>query len=120
MAEALDGSPEAAHTAAVVNAVSRAFHEALAAHPVNARRAAAGLPPANAVLLRGCGCRVALQPFRERHGMRGCMVAPTKIIAGLGMSVGVEVLDAPGATGDYRTQFHAKAEAIAGALTSGE
>lgn len=46
------------------------------------------------------------QEFRERHGMRGCMVAPTKIIAGLGMSLGIDVLDAPGTTGDYRTLFH--------------
>ncbi len=47
------------------------------------------------------------------------MVAPTKIIAGLGMSLGIEVLEAEGATGDYRTLFHKKAEVIAQALTSG-
>lgn len=41
-----------------------------------------------------------------RHGLRGCMVAPTKIIAGLGMSLGLEVLEVPGTTGDYRTLFH--------------
>jgi hypothetical protein len=34
------------------------------------------------------------------------MVAPTKIIAGLGMSLGITVLEAPGTTGDYRTLFH--------------
>ncbi len=31
--------------------------------------------------------------------MRACMVAPTKIIAGLGMSLGIDRLDAPGTTG---------------------
>ena len=39
--------------------------------------------------------------FAERHGMRACMVAPTKIIAGLGMSLGIDRLDAPGTTGMY-------------------
>ena len=51
--------------------------------------------------------------------LRACMVAPTKIIAGLGMSLGIEVLAVEGATGDYRTQFHRKAEAVAQALTTG-
>lgn len=38
--------------------------------------------------------------------MEACMVAPTKIIAGLGMSLGIRVLQVPGTTGDYRTLFH--------------
>jgi len=44
-------------------------------------------------------CRIAVETFEERHGLRACMVAPTKIIAGLGMSLGMEVLNVPGATG---------------------
>ena len=49
-----------------------------------------------------------MQPFHERHGLRGAMVAPTKIIAGLGLSLGLELLACPGATGDYRSDFGAK------------
>jgi len=114
----LDASPEAAHTAAVVNSASVLIQEILGSHPVNAQRVAEGKPPANVVLLRGCGCRLALPPFERVHGMRGCMVSPTKIIAGLGMCAGIHVLDVPGATGDYKTLFHRKAEAIAAGLTS--
>ncbi len=40
-----------------------------------------------------------MQPFQDKHGMRACMVAPTKIIAGLGMSLGIDRLEAPGTTG---------------------
>lgn len=46
------------------------------------------------------------------------MVAPTKIIAGLGISLGIDILQAKGATGDYRTKLTAKAEAISAALSS--
>lgn len=46
------------------------------------------------------------------------MVAPTKIIAGLGLSLGVDILEAPGATGDYRTLLTSKAIAIAKALSA--
>lgn len=45
------------------------------------------------------------------------MVAPTKIIAGLGLSLGIDILVAPGATGDYRTLLTSKATAIAKALS---
>ena len=68
-------------------------------HPINRERAAQGKAPANIVLLRGCGVRIAVQPFRERWGLRGCMVAPTRIIAGLGMSLGLHLLEVPGAAG---------------------
>ncbi|KAK9817062.1 hypothetical protein WJX72_008993 [[Myrmecia] bisecta] len=117
--KALDGSVEAIHTAAVVNELSTVFHAILKDHPVNDARVKEGKPPANVVLLRGCGSRIGVQPFAERHGLRACMVAPTKIIAGLGMSLGIDRLEAPGTTGDYRTQFHSKAVTIAGALVGG-
>lgn len=49
---------QAAHTAAVVNELSREMMRLLEGHPINAERAAAGLNPANCVLLRGCGSRI--------------------------------------------------------------
>lgn len=52
------------------------------------------------------------------HGLCPCMVAPTKIIAGLGLSLGIDILEAPGATGDYRTLLTSKATAIARALSA--
>lgn len=55
--KALDDTPEAAHTAAVVQEVSAVLREALKHHPVNAQRIADGKNPANVVLLRGCGSR---------------------------------------------------------------
>ena len=62
----------------------------------------------SAPLLTPCASPHPIPPqeFQQRHGLRACMVAPTKIIAGLGMSLGIEVLEAPGTTGDYRTLFH--------------
>lgn len=61
---------------------------------------------------------IKVPPFQEKHGLWPCMVAPTKIIAGLGMSLGIDILEAPGATGDYRTLLTSKAVAIANALSA--
>lgn len=46
------------------------------------------------------------------------MVAQTKIIAGLGLSLGIDILEAPGATGDYRTLLTSKSMATAKALSA--
>ncbi|EFJ17030.1 hypothetical protein SELMODRAFT_268500 [Selaginella moellendorffii] len=114
----LDESDEAKHTAAVVNELSLELRRILSDHPLNAKRQSAGKAIANVVLLRGCGIRIQVPSFNEKHGLRSCMVAPTKIIAGLGLSLDIAILDAPGATGDYRTLLTSKANAIAKALAA--
>ncbi|KAJ0253980.1 Metalloenzyme domain-containing protein [Hirschfeldia incana] len=117
-AKPLDESEEAKHTANVVNELSKEISRILVSHPVNAKRLSEGKNIANLVLLRGCGIRIEVPPFEEKHGLWPCMVAPTKIIAGLGMSLGIDILEAPGATGDYRTLLTSKAVAIANALSA--
>lgn len=117
-AEALDDTEEAKHTAAVVNELSKEISRILVSHPLNAKRVVEGKNIANVVLLRGCGIRIEVPAFQEKHGLSPCMVAPTKIIAGLGLSLGIDILEAPGATGDYRTLLTSKATAIAKALSA--
>ncbi|KAI3885209.1 hypothetical protein MKW98_002601 [Papaver atlanticum] len=116
-AEPLDDTDEAKHTAAVVNELSKEMSKILIAHPLNAKRLVEGKNIANIVLLRGCGIRIEVPPFEKKHGLWSCMVAPTKIIAGLGLSLGIDILEAPGATGDYRTLLTSIATAIAKALS---
>lgn len=114
----LDETEEARHTAAVVNELSKEISRILVSHPLNAKRAAEGKNIANVVLLRGCGIRIEVLPFVKKHGLWPCMVAPTKIIAGLGLSLDIDILQAPGATGDYRTLLTSKVSAVASALSA--
>ncbi|KFM26698.1 2,3-bisphosphoglycerate-independent phosphoglycerate mutase 1 [Auxenochlorella protothecoides] len=108
----------ACYSAAATRAASDAMRAALARHPINAERVSRGLPPANVVLLRGCGARLALPAFPARHGLRGGVAAPTRIIRGLALTLGMAALDVPGGTGDYHTALHAKAQAVAAALSA--
>ena len=148
----MDDSPEAVHTAHMVNqvcgrvtleedgqplcqrfvspTVSSAdtrhppapqtcdtLRETLRSHAVNASRAAQGKAVANVLLLRGPGSVLTEAPFGVRHApLVAACVAPTRIIAGLALSLGVTLIPAPGATGDYRTDLAAKAAAAAQAL----
>ena len=107
----LTATAAAAYSAAALKAVSDAFIGALRAHPLNDARRQRKEPPANAVLLRGPGERIAAPSFLVRHGVRAFMIAPTAIIAGLGMSLELDLVKVPGATGDYHTDLAAKARA---------
>eukprot|EP00775_Hariotina_reticulata_P006509 gene6509-6736_t len=107
------------HTAAVVNELTREMGKVLEAHPINKQRLARGESPANMVLLRGCGSRINVASFEQLHGMKACLVAPTKIIAGLGLSFDIASLDAPGATGSYDSHFASKAAVATAALVNG-
>ncbi|KAJ4819590.1 hypothetical protein LUZ62_032156 [Rhynchospora pubera] len=117
-AQPLDDSFEAKNTAEVVNELSKEITKILKSHPINKKREEEGKNIANVVLLRGCGIRIEVPSFGKNHGLAPCMVAPTKIIAGLGLSLGIDILEAPGATGDYRTLLTSKAKSIASALTA--
>lgn len=86
---ALEDTPESRRTAKLVNELSECIHKALAKHPLNVEREKKGLPVANCVLLRGCGSRISVQSFQDRHGFKPFMIAPTCIIAGLGMSLAI-------------------------------
>jgi 2,3-diphosphopglycerate-independent phosphoglycerate mutase len=111
------GDTAAELTARVVNAASDHIRSILREHPVNKERREQGKHMANVILLRGCGGRIYLEEFSKKHGFEhACMVAPTKIIAGVGMCTGMTILNVPGATGDYRSNFTNKAKAMCAAI----
>lgn len=116
--EAVNAEDAAAvHTARVVNAASDHIRSVLRDHPVNIQRRKQGKHAANVILLRGCGSRIFLEEFHQKHGFqKACMVAPTKIIAGVGMCTGMDILDVPGASGDYKSNFTNKATAMCRAI----
>jgi hypothetical protein len=85
----LESSADAVRTAKLVNELNDAFRAALESHPLNLERAKKGLSVANVVLFRGCGSRIRVPSFNDVHGVKAFMVAPTCIIAGLGMSLDI-------------------------------
>jgi len=101
--------PEAALTAEAVNEFVRRSYEVLKDHPVNQRRIAEGLPPANALLPRGAGVFPDIQPFQEKYGMTASGVAGVSLIRGICRVCGLEVIEATGCTGGTDTDMEAKA-----------
>lgn len=85
--------------------------ELLKGHPLNRERARRGLNPANGIWPWGGGLKPKLQPFRDRFGLQGAVVAGVDLIRGIGALLGLKVIRVPGATGFIDTDYRAKAEA---------
>ncbi|KAJ8656981.1 hypothetical protein O0I10_007315 [Lichtheimia ornata] len=116
--EPTDETDDARMTSELINELSDAFYNALSKHPINDDRRKAGKNPANCILLRGCGSCIDVPSIEQLHGLKSFLIAPTCIIAGLGMTVGMDIIKVEGATGDYHTNFQAKADAAVENLTS--
>jgi 2,3-bisphosphoglycerate-independent phosphoglycerate mutase len=80
----------------------------VADHPVNRAREAAGKRPANAIWLWGQGRAPRLEPFRDRHGLRGAILSAVDLVRGVGVLAGWDRIDVPGATGYLDTDYAAK------------
>jgi 2,3-bisphosphoglycerate-independent phosphoglycerate mutase len=79
-------------------------------HEVNRIRADLNEDPANLLWLWGPGRAPVLPPFQSRFGLYGAMVAASESARGLGRLCAMRVPHVPGATGNYRTDYAAKAQ----------
>ena len=85
-------------------------------HPLNVRRKARGLHPANAIWFWGAGKKPCLPDFREKTGKRGVMISAVDLLKGIAAGSGMKVLSVEGATGGLDTNYEGKAEAAVRAL----
>ena len=103
-------TPQAEHTARLVNSLSMKIQNMLKDHPINVQKKKDGKTPANIVLLRGCGSRIDCPTFEEMHKLKCFMIAPTCIISGIGQTIGMDIYTSDLATGDYNTDLLAKSK----------
>ncbi len=78
-------------------------------HPINVRRRAAGLAPANTLWPWSPGKTPIMRPFQQIRGCTGALVGAVDVVKGLGKLCGLNVLTVPGATGYFDTDYSAKA-----------
>ena len=66
--------------------------------------------PANMIWLWGQGVRPAMPKFRELFKIEGSIISAVHLIKGIGKLIGLDVIDVPGATGYYDTNYQGKAD----------
>ncbi len=87
-------------------------------HEINLVRIDLKENPANMIWLWGQGKRPAMQRFIDKYGLTGSVISAVDLIKGLGRILGLEVINVPGATGYYDTDYEAKAKAALKSLKS--
>ncbi len=88
----------------------------LANHEVNKVRVDLKENPANMIWLWGQGPRPFMPGFSELHKVEGSIISAVDLIKGIGKIIGLKVIDVPGATGYYDTNYKGKAEAALASL----
>lgn len=84
--------------------------ELLKNHPVNLDRKVKGLRLANSIWLWGQGRSPQMTTLEERFGIEGYVISAVHLLKGIGILAGLEVLEVPGATGYFDTNYDGKAE----------
>lgn len=75
---------------------------------INDIRLDLGENPANMIWLWGQGKIPHLTPFREKYGLNGALISAVDLLKGIAISIGMEIIDVPGATGYFDTDYEAK------------
>ncbi len=85
--------------------------ELLSNHEINQVRLDLKENPANMIWLWGQGLKPVMPKFKDKFGLSGSVISAVDLIKGLGRILGLEVINVPGATGYYDTDYEAKAKA---------
>ena len=64
--------------------------------------------PANMVWLWGQGVTPKLLNFKEKYGLDAAVITGVDLLKGIGVFAGMEIIDVPGATGFFDTDYEAK------------
>ena len=82
---------------------------------VNDIRIDLGENPANMIWTWGEGKRAELEPFREKFGINGALISGVDLLPGIARVIDIDVIEVPGATGYFDTDYKGKGlAAIAG------
>lgn len=108
-----------AETAAPLIELMKKSYNILKDHPVNKKRVAEGKNPANSIWLWGEGRKPALEDFKEKNGVSGCIVSAVDLLKGIGICANMETPEVEGATGYLDTNFDGKANAGIEAFKNG-
>jgi 2,3-bisphosphoglycerate-independent phosphoglycerate mutase len=81
---------KAERTAVALNAYLSHCHHVLTAHFVNCRRKKAGHPMANFLATQRSGRRIIQEPFRQRWGFKGILIASGAMYKGLAQELGLD------------------------------
>ena len=80
-------------------------------HEINSVRRDLGENPGNMIWLWGQGAASSMPTFRERFRVEGSVISEVDVVKGIACYAGLEVINVPGATGYFDTDYEGMARA---------
>ena len=102
-----DYLPKEGYGAELVRMMEKSY-ELLKDHPINQKRAAQGLRPANTLWFWGEGTKPDLTSFKELYDIDGAVVSAVDLLKGIGICAGLATPEIEGATGNINTNYENK------------
>lgn len=102
--------PAATPQAGVLKRLMDESRKILSDHEVNRVRLDLKENPANMIWLWGQGMKPFMPKFSNIYHVEGSIISAVDLIKGIGRIIGLNVIDVPGATGYYDTNYLGKAE----------
>ncbi len=100
----------AGESATLIRQLMEMSEKLFANHPVNQVRIDLKENPATMIWLWGQGIKPQLPAFSERFGVKGSIISAVDLVTGIGKLIGLNVIDVPGATGYFDTNYRGKAD----------
>lgn len=94
----------------LINKLMQDSMEVLENHPVNKKRVEEGKLPANMIWLWGQGAKPVIGNFQEKYNMTGATITGVDLLKGISQYVGLDVIEVPGATAYFDTNYQNKVD----------
>jgi 2,3-bisphosphoglycerate-independent phosphoglycerate mutase len=107
---------ETQNTVDILNKLILESKNVLKDHPVNIARKQSGKRPANMIWPWGGGKTPVMPTFKEKYGVTCAVISAVDLVKGIGVYSGMSVVNVPGATGLYDTNYEGKAQYALDAL----
>lgn len=79
-------------------------------HPINIKREKEGKDKANYIWPWSPGRKPSIEKFDRRFNVKGAVISAVDLIRGIGKMIGFEIINVPGATGLWNTNYEGKAK----------
>lgn len=103
-------SPETKKTVEFLRELILESKKVLEKHPVNVSRRKRGKRVGNMIWPWGGGKKPIMRTYKQKYGIEGAIISAVDLVKGIGIYAGMKIVEVPGATGLYDTNYEGKAD----------
>lgn len=106
----IDSNMPTGHKSDVLCGLIKKSSEILRNHEINLIKTDLQEKPANSIWLWSAATRPVFESFEKKYGLKGSMITAVNLLKGIAGLIGLDLIDVPGATGYFDTNYELKAD----------